>query len=263
MYRLRAASGRVAPLRFYVEDAAATVGASDPAGSASPNEALRQPPALAVYIAGSEPVELRAFTIGEGPHEITVDVPPPDEPLVTKITVRCVVPVDIEWLDGRQRRWWPGVPAEDVPAVLQPELAAHLARGDAGTLTFDAGTFGRIRIRLRPRHIRQAEQPADTPAGAAQVRAQVRWLARTAPALAQHADVPCLPLPKTVRRALLALAEAGACPEAAVLAAHPLVPLALLPHFLALVRVSRSRPHGLRAQERHRTPGRRADALPP
>lgn len=234
MYRLRAASGRVAPLRFFVEALVADV----PSATSDPAEVLRQPPALTVCLAGSEPVRLHAFAGGAGPHEVAVAVPPPGGAV---LTVDCLVPLDIEWSCAHQRLRWQSVPAQEVPARLQADLLACLSQGQAGTLTFDAGTFGRLAIHLHPLQGVRHDRARGGQRRAPQVREQVRWLARAVPALARREGVACTPLPQAVRRALAALAEAEDCPEAADLAREPRVPVALLPHLQALVRAWQAR----------------------
>jgi hypothetical protein len=217
-YQIRALKGRVAPLTFV----------ATPRSSPPTREKLgRKPAPLTVRL--DEQVYIAFGTLGEE-EWIAAWLRKSDKPPVLEI--RCPASLRVTWkLDGRsEHRLLSSAEATD---LFQQQLLCILAERKPLTIELDAGSFGRLRLRVAPEGLRLPSLGAQADL-APQTLERARWLSATVAALARQM-VPEVALDSQSKSAFRKL---GAYPGCQNLRAMDKVPAALLHHAIALGRLT-------------------------
>jgi hypothetical protein len=216
-YQIRALKGRVAPVTFVVA----------PRSSPATHQKLGQKPApLTVCLDEHEYV---AFGAPSEDEWIAAWLRKSDKPPVLEI--RCPASVQVTWKLGGQseHRLLSSTEATD---VFREQLLRVLAERKPLTIELDAGSFGRLRLRVAPEGLRLAAHREGKLAP--QILERARWLSATVAALARQM-LPEVALDSQSRSAFRKLGAYSGCQN---LSAMDKVPAGLLPHAIALGRWS-------------------------
>lgn len=216
-YQIRALKGRVAPLTFVVA----------PRSSLTTREKLGHKPApLTVRL--DEQMYVAFGAPGED-EWIAAWLPKLDKPPVLEI--RCPASLRVTWkFDGRSEHRL--LNSAETTELFQQQLLRIFAEKKPLAIELDAGSFGRLRLRVAPDALRLALGSAGKLAP--QILARARWLSATLAALARQ-TLPQVALDSQSRNAFQKL---GAYPGCHNLRALQNVPTVLLHHAIALGRLS-------------------------
>ena len=216
-YQIRALKGRVAPLTFVVA----------PRSSPATREKLGQKPApLTVRL------DERVYVAFGAPGEdewIAAWLRKADKPPI--LDIRCPASLRVTWKSGGQseHRLLSSAEAAD---VFREQLLRVLAEQKPLAIELDAGSFGRLRLRVAPEGLRLAVSPVGKLAP--EILERARWLSSTMAALARQM-LPDVALDSQSRTAFRKLGEYPGCQN---LSAMEKVPAALVHHAIALSRLS-------------------------
>jgi len=216
-YQIRALKGRVVPLTFVVA----------PRSSSAIEQKLGQKPApLTVRL--DEHVYVAFGTAGED-EWIEAWLRKSDKPPLLEIC--CPASLRVTWkLEGQSEHRL--VNSAEASDLFQQQLLRILAERKLLTIELDAGSFGRLRLRVAPEGLQLTAGPGGNLAP--QILERARWLCRTAAALARQM-LPEVALDSHSRSAFRKLSAHPGCQD---LSAVEKVPAALLHHAVALGRLS-------------------------